>query len=82
MWRRPALHPPHAPNGVNEGKPDDPSGGIPPREELVMAGRKARSAVFAPEDPAIPIRRARPSQMNRDARDKRGHDRKKMQTAV
>jgi hypothetical protein len=39
-----------------------------------MAGQKARSAVFAPDAPAIPIERARPRVPKRDARDKRGHD--------
>ena len=48
--------------------------GIDLTESDVMAGRKARSAVFAPEVPAIPIRGAWPCNPKRDARHRAGHD--------
>jgi hypothetical protein len=53
--------------------PDETSGANAPRE----CGRlfeNLNHLVIAGLDPAIPIRRARPCIMNRDGRDKPGHD--------
>jgi len=41
---------------------------------IVMAGRKARSAVFAPEVPAIYALLRKPGRQDVDARHKAGHD--------